>query len=107
VGNRYGPRADEFDWNVGVRRRLKRYLASGLSYAEIAYLLGASRGAVAGATDRYKLQLTAEQQKDHRARQGWERARHGRRSVDRDWDSKLIETWEERKRRKAKDHVSG
>lgn len=102
MGNRHGARPDEFDWNVGAKRRLKRYLKAGLSYAEIGVLLGVSRGAVGGAADRFGLKMTAEQQRDHQARQAWERAKHGRRArTERSWDSRLIETWEERKKRRA------
>lgn len=101
MGNRYGPRRDEFDWNLGVKRRLKRYLQSDLSYREISILLGVSRGSVGAAVSRFSLHMSAEQQRDHQARQSWERAKHGRRSGERDWDSRLIETWAERKRRRA------
>lgn len=99
MGNRYCARKDEFDWTLGARRRLRRYLKSDLTYSEVALLLGTTKGAVAGAVDRYDLQMSVEQQRDHKARQAWERAKHGGRSKERDWDSRLIETWAERKAR--------
>lgn len=105
MGNRYGPRADEFHWTLGAQRRLKRYLKSGLSYSESGILLGVSRGSIAYAAFRYGLQMTVEQQRDHQARQAFERAKHGRRSSERSWDSKLIETWEERKKRRARERA--
>lgn len=104
MGNRYGPRRDEFDWNLGVKRRLKRYLQAGLTYSEIGMLLGVSRGSVAAAVSRFGLKMSVEQQKEWRARQSWERAKHGSRArSERDWDSKLIETWAERKARKKRE----
>jgi hypothetical protein len=106
MGNRYGARADEFAWTLGVQRRLKRYLQSELTYAEIGLLLGVSRGAVAGAVDRFKLNMTVEQQRDHQARQAWERAITGQRQRVRDWDSKLIESWNDRKRRLAAERAA-
>lgn len=108
MGNRYGARADEFAWTLGAQRRLKRYLReAGLSYAEAAVLLGATRGAVAGAADRFGLTMSSEQRRDRQARQSYERATHGRRSNERSfWDSRLVETWEERKRRLAQERGS-
>lgn len=105
MGNRYGARGDEFAWNVGEKRRLKRYLLSGLSHGEAALLLGTSRGSVSYAAATFGIRLTVEQQRDMQARQSWERASHGRRSPGADWESKLIETWEERKRRLAKERA--
>lgn len=103
MGNRYGARADEFDWNLGARRRLRRYLREAeLSYAEAAQLLGTTRGSVAGAADRFGLTLGVEEQRDRQARQSYERAQHGRRSQERGWDARLTETWAERKRRLAR-----
>lgn len=104
MGNRYCSTADEFDWNVGAKRRLRRYLQSGLTYTEIGLLLGVSRGAVAGATYRFHLQYGAEVQREYQARQAWERAQHGKRAnSSRYWDNRLIETWVERKARLARE----
>lgn len=108
MGNRFAARADEFDWReLGVRRRLRRYLKEAcLSYSEAARLLGTSRGSVAYAAKRYGLALGTEVQREMMARQSWERAKHGRRSSEKDWDAKLTETWAERKKRLAKDLVA-
>lgn len=103
MGNRYGARPDEFAWTLGVKRRLKRYLHAGLSYAEIGTLLGVSRGSVSAAVARFGLSMTVTQQREWRQRQAWERAKHGRRSTEKDWDSKLVETWAERKERKKRE----
>jgi hypothetical protein len=106
VGNRYGPRADEFDWNLGARRRLRRYLREAdLSYAEAALLLGTTRGSVAGAADRFGLTLGVEEQRDRQARQSYERAQHGRRAPGPQLEARLTETWKERKRRLARPQV--
>ena len=103
MGNRYAVRGDEFDWTLGAKRRLKRYLKSGLSYSEIGVLFGVSRGAVGGAAFRFDLKMSVEQQREHQARTNYERAKHGKRSQEHDWDSRLIETWEERKKRRARE----
>lgn len=105
MGNRYAVRRDEFDWSeLGVRRRLRRYLREAcLSYSEAGLLLGCSRGSVAYAAKRYGLALGTEVQREMMARQSWERAKHGRRAYEQDWDSKLTETWEERKKRRARE----
>jgi len=101
MGNCYGARADEFHWTLGARRRLRRYLREAdLTYAEAAVLLGTTRGSVAGAADRFGLTLGVEEQRDRQARQSYERAKHGKRSnVRAFWDSRLTETWAERKAR--------
>lgn len=107
MGNRYGARADEFEWDVGAKRRLRRYLKSGLTYSEAGLLLGVSKGAIAGAADRFRLQYGVEVQREYQARQSWERAKHGRRSREKDWDCRLIETWNERKARLAREKTHG
>lgn len=105
MGNRHAARADEFDWReLGIRRRLRRYvLEAGLTYGEIALLLGTSAGSVAGAVMRYDIRLSPEEQADRKRRQSWERAKHGRRGGDPNWDARLTETWNERKARKARE----
>ncbi len=103
MGNRHGARDDEFEWNLGVKRRLKRYLQSGLTHGEIALLLGTSRASISMAAKRFNLQMGVDQQREFQARQAWERAKTGKRSKERSWDSRLIETWEERKRRRARE----
>lgn len=106
MGNRYGARDDEFDWTLGAKRRLRRYLKSGLSYAEAARLLDTTRGSIASAAFRFGLQMSVEQQREHQARQAWERARHGRRSMGTSWEQRLVETWEERKARLARERFT-
>lgn len=105
VGNRYGARGDEFSWHLGVKRRLKRYVQSGLTNTEMALLLGVSRGAVAGAIHRFHLKHPPEIQREYQRRQSYERAKHGKRSVDSSWDARLIESWEDRKKRLARERA--
>jgi hypothetical protein len=104
MGNRYGPRADEFEWTLGARRRLLRYLQQAhLTYAECALLLGCSRGSVAAMTARLKLpRLTPEERKEARQRRAYEAAIHGRRERASD-DSRFIEPWHVFHARKQKE----
>lgn len=94
MGNRYGPRQDEFAWTLGAKRRLQRYLLiAHLTYAESALLLGTSRGSVAAMAARLKLpRLTSEEARDRRRQRAYESARHGKRATDHD-DSRYIEPW--------------
>ena len=93
MGNRYGPRADEFAWTLGARRRLLRYLAADLSYAEAALLLGTSGGSVSAMTVRLLLPLlTPAEATDRRRRRAYEAAKHGKRAGLHD-DHKFIEPW--------------
>lgn len=104
MGNRYGPRLDEFEWCLGVLRRLKRYLAADLTYAECALLLGCSRGSVAyGVTKLGEPKLSPAEKRDRRRRRAFEAAKHGRRARNKiAEDSTYIESWAEfSARRKA------
>lgn len=106
MGNRYGPRADEFAWTLGARRRLLRYLGAELTYAECALLLGTSRGSVAAMTARLKLpRLTPEEAKEHRQRRAYESAKHGRRAREND-DSRFVEPWSTFHARKQRERVA-
>lgn len=104
MGNRYGPRLDEFAWHLGVLRRLKRYLAADLTYAECALLLGCSRGSVAyGVSKLGEPKLSAEEKRERRRRRAFEAAKHGLRARNHiAEESTYIESWAEfSSRRKA------
>lgn len=105
MGNRYGPRLDEFHWHIGVLRRLKRYLQSGLSYAECGLLLGCSRGSVAyGVKKLNEPQLTKEQKQDRRRQRAFEAAKHGKRARNKiAEDSTYIESYQDFKARRAQE----
>lgn len=107
MGNRYGPRQDEFEWTLGARRRLLRYLKGyPLSYAECALLLGTSRGSVAAMTARLKLpRLTPEEVKERRRQRAYESAKHGKRAGDTD-DSRFIEPYAAFKARKKAERAA-
>lgn len=108
MGNRYGPRLDEFDWNLGVLRRLKRYLQADLSYAECGLLLGCSRGSVAyGVRKLNEPKLTEEQVRERRQRRAFERAAHGLRARNKAAeDSTYIESWVDYKARRKKERAA-
>lgn len=96
MGNR--GRLDQFDWTLGAQRRLRRYLREAdLSYTEAAALMGLTRGAIAGAADRYGLAMTVEQRKDRQSRHNYERnpRKEGR-----------AETWKERKARRRPQKIA-
>lgn len=97
MGNRYGPRLDEFAWSLGVLRRLKRYLQAELTYAECALLLGCSRGSVAyGVSKLNEPKLSPEETRERRRRRAFERASHGYRSRNKiAEDSTYIESWKD------------
>lgn len=106
MGNRYGPRADEFAWTLGNRRRLARYLdkrGAGLSYAEAALLLGTTRGSVAAEASKQRIErLTPEELLERQQRKGYESAVHGKREP---WNKgaderRFIEPWAEFTKRK-------
>jgi hypothetical protein len=105
MGNRYGPRLDEFAWNLGVLRRLKRYLQAELSYAECALLLGCSRGSVAyGVTKLKEPKLTPEEVRERRQRRAFERASHGLRARNKiAEESTYIESWKDYTARRKKE----
>lgn len=105
MGNRYGPRQDEFAWTLGARRRLLRYLEAELSFAECALLLGTSRGSVAAMTKRLKLPLLSpEQRKELRQRRAFEAAKHGLRARNKiAEDSTYIESWKSYTARRQKE----
>lgn len=98
MGNRYGARRDEFEWTLGNRRRLARYLGAELSYAETAMLLGTTRGSVAAQASKQRIErLTPDQARDRRQRNAYEAAKHGRRET---WnrgssERRYIEPWKE------------
>lgn len=106
MGNRYGPRADEFAWTVGVRRRLVRYIQAGLTHAEAAMLLGTSRGSVSAQVAKEGMRIPEQQRHEWRQRQSWERATHGRRGGGSSWEYKLVESWEDRKKRRAREALT-
>lgn len=105
MGNRYGPRLDEFAWSLGVLRRLKRYLQAELSYAECALLLGCSRGSAAyGVSKLNAPKLTEGELRDRRQRRAFERASHGLRARNKiAEDSTYIESWADYRTRRKKE----
>jgi hypothetical protein len=91
-------------WDLGQLRRLKRYIACGLSYGEAAQLIGCTRNAALGAAYRYGFKLSLEEIKDRKARAGYERKNVKRLpQANAFWEPRLIETWSERKARKARE----
>lgn len=105
MGNRYGPRLDEFSWSLGVLRRLKRYLQVELSYAECALLLGCSRGSVAyGVSKLNEPKLTKEEARERRRRRAFESASHGLRAKNKiAEESTYIESWKDYTARRQKE----
>lgn len=105
MGNRYGPRLDEFNWSLGVLRRLKRYLQAELTYAECALLLGCSRGSVAyGVAKLNEPKMTPEELRERRQRRAFERASHGLRARNKiAEESTYIESWKDYTARRQKE----
>lgn len=105
MGNRYGPRLDEFAWTLGVLRRLKRYLQAELTYAECALLLGCSRGSVAyGVTKLAEPKMTPEERRERRKRRAFEAAKHGLRARNHiAEESTYIESWKDYRERRQKE----
>jgi len=108
MGNRYGARADEFAWTLGVLRRLKRYIQSGLSYSECGKLLGCSRNSIAHGVRKLNAPLlNAEERRERTRRTRFEDAIHGRRSRNKiAEDYTYIESWREFTERRQKERAA-
>lgn len=77
-------------WTAKEKRVLTEGLARGMSYTEIGAKLKVSRNAVAGMVFRMK------NKKEKRPQQTYEVS----------WDRRTFETWEERKRRLARERAN-
>lgn len=77
-------------WTTKHRRILTEGLARGMSYTEIGAKLKVSRNAVAGAVFRIKKEKEKEPNKLYEI----------------SWDRRTFETWEERKRRLARERAN-